>query len=103
MACSSFAFRGGGGKAVNLEPEVCDVSLLIAPMPRGLGLDLEQAADALKRNPETLTKDVVAYLSKKRCLTNLPTKIMSVRKECLPNVVRAVGRLLALCNPHNRK
>ncbi len=88
-----------------LEPAVTDLVVLLAPAPKGLGLDLEDRGltEALKRNPEALTKEAVAHLLKRRFVTAIAGKVFAVKAGSLPNVVRAIGRLLHLCNSHNRK
>ena len=88
-----------------LEAAVTDLTFLLAPAPKGLGLDLEDRAltDTIKRNPEALTKEAAAHLLKRRIVTAVAGKVFAVRAASLPNVVRAIGRLLHLCNPHTRK
>ncbi len=62
---------------VLLEPAVTDIGILVAPPPRGLGLDLEDRAlsETLKRNPETLTKEAVNHLLKRRFMTAIAGKL----------------------------
>lgn len=88
-----------------LEPEVTDVGLLVTPQPRGLGLDLDDRSlvETLRKNPESLSKDAVSYLLKRHFITSISKKVFAVRATSLPNIVRAIGRLLTLANGHNRK
>lgn len=70
----------------NLEAPVNDVSILVAPPPRGLGLDLEDRSltETLKRNPEVLTKEAVQHLLKRRFITAIAGKSgleMNTRKK----------------------
>lgn len=82
-----------------------DMTFLLTPPPRGLGLDLEDRSliETLKRYPEAFTEETVEHFLKCRVVTAMAGKIFAVRATSLPNVVRAVSRFLYLCNSHTRK
>ena len=82
-----------------------DVSILVSSPPRGLGLEVNDRGlmDHLRRNPESLSKDAAQHFLKQRFITAIAGKVFAVRALSLPNVVRAIGKLLTLANPHNRK
>jgi hypothetical protein len=63
-----------------VEPPVTDIGILVAPPPRGLGLDLEDRglSETLKRNPETLTKEAVNHLLKRRIITAIAGTYLSI-------------------------
>jgi len=84
---------------------VTDLSLLLAHPPRGLAMEVEDKAmgDFLRRNPENLSKDMVSSLVKKKSMTYLVHKLQTVPLRSLPNVVRALSRLLSLAGVHNKK
>lgn len=88
-----------------LEAATTDLTFLLAPAPKGLGLDLEDGSltDTIERNPESLTKEIVADLTKHPLIAVVAGKVFAVRSASLPNVIRAIGRLLQFCDPHTSK
>lgn len=103
--CSRSGLDPRAGEPEEVDPEVTDVGLLVTPQPRGLGLDVDDRslAETLRKNPESLSKEAVQHLLKKHFITSISKKVFAVKATSLPNIVRAIARLLSLANVHNRK
>lgn len=66
-------------------------------------IDDKAVIEAFRRNSESLGKDAVSLLVKKKAVTSLVHKLQTVPLRCLPNVVRALSRLLTLASVHGKK
>jgi hypothetical protein len=72
--------------------------------PRGIGVELDDKyTGELKKNPDSISKDLASSLAKKKIMSLILPKIKTTSLRALPNVMRATARLLVLVNSYNKK
>lgn len=81
-----------------------DLNILFHLLPRGIGVEMDDKyTGELKKNPDSISKDLASSLAKKKIMSLILPKIKITSLRSLPNVIRATVRLLALVNGYNKK